>query len=535
MSGREVKKGSEARSLMKQGIDLVADTVKVTLGPTGRNVVLDVNPMGNPITTNDGVTIAREVIPDTPTARAGAKIVKDVANKTNDKAGDGTTTASLLVQSIITYGLKGLDEQANAVAIRRGIDKAVTAVVERLDKAIIKTDDLDSLISVATISCGDPKLGELVAEAVHKVGADGVITLEDADEVETSYRVTEGLELRGGVPLPIFINNPAKQETQLDDVPIFVTDHDITNAIEVIKIMEVCAAQGHKSAVLIANSIQGEAMATTVVNYAQQKFQLLPLRISAFGDNGRELLRDVAIVTDSKFFAKDEGCKLPGGPLDNYNWDDFGLAERIIANKDRTTIIGGAGDREARIKELKAQVKHSKIEYQKEQIKERIAKLNSGVGVIRVGAQTDPEREERKLRLEDAVNATKAALDSGVLVGGGADLYRAGISTQFENKENNSIDEVIGFNAVIKATAAPIRQMFENAGLDVDNSKLRELLLDDKKAYDFKTGEIVDAKIVGILDPAKVVTLALKNAGSAAGLFLTTEAVVVNKDSKDND
>lgn len=528
----QIVNSPRARAEMKVGIDLVANTVKQTLGPKGRNVLLNVDDYNPPLITNDGVTIAREINPEDPLQKAGAAFVKAVANKTDDVAGDGTTTATILVQAIIEHGMRALDNGVDAVAMRRGIELTAAEVVKAIKSQTVKTDDKKSLEQIATISCGDPKLGELVADVVHRVGVDGVVTLEDSDDIETKSRVSEGIELRGGFTLPVFITNRAKQEAELNNVPIFITDHDITNGLEVIKLMELCASAGHKEAVLIANSIQGEAMATAVMNRVQLKFTLLPIRVSAFGDNGLEVMRDVAHATDAVFFSKEEGYKLPSNPNETYSGGDagnpvdyLGHADRIIATRERVTILGAAGDVDSRIEELEAQADNQKVAYKREQIKERIAKLRSGVGVIQVAGMSDTEREERKLRVEDAIKATKAALDAGVVPGGGSTLYRAGEMV----KDIKMSDEAAGYGkaAVLRACEAPIRQMLANSGMDVDSHEMRMIFHDPALTYDFKTGKLVDAVIAGILDPSKVVISALQNAASEAAMFLTTESAVL--------
>ena len=522
MAKKDVLIGAEARDAVMRGVDLVADTVKVTLGPLGRNVILDTDPYANPTITNDGVTIAREIKATGKYAATGAKIVKEVAGKTNDVAGDGTTTASVLVQAIIHSGLQQLAIGANPQQLRREIEGAGAAVLEAVRQQKTPIEDVEKLTAIATISCGDAKLGKLIARLVKKVGANGVLTIEDAEEAKTSTRVTEGIELRGGIMLPVFITNVARQVAELDNVPIFVTDHDITNAVEVIKIMEACHNNNHKSAVLIANSIQGEAMANCVVNWAQSKFKLLPIRVQAFGEQGAGVLRDMAAATGANFFAKDEGHRLPddiNGP--GYEFSDFGFAERIIASKDRTNIIGGDGERETRIKELKAQVKNLTRAFEKEQMEERIAKLESGVGVVRVAGITESERTERKLRVEDAINAAKAALADGVVPGGGAALYRAA-NRAFEGQTKSA-----GNTAIKKACEAPLRQMAINSGFELDQSKLAAVCEEPGKTIDFRTSELVVGMEAGIIDPLKVVVTALENAVSAAGLFLTSEAAVV--------
>lgn len=526
MTQKEVKTGDDARQKIKAGIDLVANSVKKTLGPRGRNFVLDTDPYRNPLNTNDGVTIAREIHSRDEFEEIGVRIVKAVANKTNDVAGDGTTTASLLLQAMTTHGLQQVNNGADPVLLRRGIEKAADAVVAALQDEIVETKDLDALINVATISCGDEVIGKLVAETVHKVGSDGVVTIEDAEEDETSSRVSEGIELRGGIQLPVFITNPARQEADISNVPIFVTDHDLTNGLEVVKLMEACAADGFKQAAVIANSVSGEAMASCVVNHAQGKFTLIPIKVMALGEQGQGVLRDMAAATGGKFFARDEGNRLPATMNDSYPAEFFGHADRVIATKDRTTILGGEGDKDARIAELEAQLGNMLKAYEKNMMKERIAKLRSGVGVIRVGAVTEAEREERKLRVEDAINAAKAALSNGVIAGGGAALYRAATKVQKDKHIDLSTEDGNGIMTVVKACFEPIKQMAINSGLDLDKSDLQRVLNDKKLTINFYNGEVVDAFKAGIIDPSLVTVSAVKNAASETALFVITEGAV---------
>jgi chaperonin GroEL len=529
---KQVKSGAEARSEIKAGIDLVANVVKTTLGPRGRNVVLKTDPYRPPLNTNDGVTIARELHApaDRPFQEIGVETVKAVANKTNDVAGDGTTTVSVLLQAMTTHALQQINNDADPVLLRRGIEKAAAAVVEALQDEIVETKDIEALVNVATISCGDPVIGKLVAEAVHKVGSNGVVTIEDGEGEETTSRIAEGIELRGGIQLPVFITNPARQEADVNDVPIFVTDHDFTNGMEVVRLMEVISGMGHKSGVLIANSVTGEAMASCAINKAQGKFTLIPIKVQALGEQGQAVLRDMAEATGARFFARDEGNRLPNNPqnpADTYNPDDFGHAERVIASRDRTTIIGGAGETEERIKELKAQRANSKQAYEQNAIDERIARLQSGVGVVRVGGVTEAEREERKLRVEDAINASKAALSNGIIAGGGAALYRAATKVQKDqNVDLSTEDGGNGLMAVVKACFEPIKQMAENSGLELDKADLEKVLADKKLTIDFYTGEVVDAFKAGIIDPSLVTLSAIKNAASQAALFAITEGAV---------
>lgn len=517
--------GPEARKKVLEGIDAVANVVKVTLGPRGRNVILDDNPYRpEPLITNDGVTIARAINPKGEIQKTGAKLVKTVASKTDDVAGDGTTTATILIQAIITSGMRSLDVKHDAVALRRGIEAAAAAVVTELESQKIEIKELSDLVAIATISSGDPEIGALVAEAVYKLGAKGVVTLEDSPEEKTTSRITEGLEIRGGLVNQAFITNVATQEAILDEVPVIVTDYDITNGLEVVKIMEACANNGFKAAVVVANSIVGEAAVSAFMNKQQQKFTLIPIRVQAWGDTGKDVLGDIAAATGATFIARDEGFKLPQSAQDQFDFGLFGHAKRIIASKDRTTILGESEDRDLRIEELTAQLPNEKQAFRKELLEERIAKLKSGVAVISVGGITEPEREERKLRVEDAVKASKAAMEAGVVPGGGAALYRAARAV---NVKVDTADERAGVEAVMTACEAPIRQMLKNSGMDADRGELEKIATDSKLTYDFKTGQLVKALPNGILDPLKVVVTALKNAASTSALFLTSEAAVV--------
>jgi chaperonin GroEL len=524
----KIKTGSDARSEVKAGIDLVANVVKTTLGPRGRNIVLKTDPYRPPLNTNDGVTIARELHApkDKPFQEIGVEAVKAAANKTNDVAGDGTTTVTLLLQAMTTHVLQQINNDADPVLLRRGIEKAAEAVVAALQDEIVETKDLEALINVATISCGDPEVGKLVAEAVHKVGSNGVVTIEDGEGEETTSRIAEGIELRGGIQLPVFITNPVRQEADVTDVPIFVTDHDFTNGMEIVRLMETISRMGHKAGVLIANSVTGEAMASCAINKAQGKFTLIPIKVQALGEQGQAVLRDMAEATGAKFFARDEGNRLPSNPQDQndtYNPDHFGHAERVIASRDRTSIMGGAGEVEDRIKELEAQKANSKQAYEKNNIDERIARLKSGVGVIRVGGVTEAEREERKLRVEDAINASKAALSNGIIAGGGAALYRAASKVKADGL---TTEEAFGLQAVVKACFEPIKQMASNSGLELDKADLKKILEDKSLTIDFYTGEVVDAFKAGIIDPSLVTLSAIKNAASQAALFAITEGAV---------
>jgi len=526
-----VLRGEQSRQEIKKGIDLVANTVKITLGPRGRNVLLDTDPFSPLNITNDGVTIAREIIGETREEKSGAKLVKEVAGKTNDIAGDGTTTATLLFQSIVTYAMNLLANNGDAVMIRRGIEHAAEQIIKSINNEKVETKDLKSLISVATISCGDPKIGKIIGEAIYKVGSDGLVTIEDSETEDTSYHITKGLELRGGIEQPVFVTNRAKQEAQLDKTPVFVTDHDITNGIEAVKIMEVCAEHGYKHAVVIANSVNGEALAACILNKLKGKFNLTPIRVVAWGNQGQEILRDVSSATEATFFSKDEGYKLPTTSEEKMDWENFGLAGRVVATRERTTILDGSGDRSKRIKELRAQLPNMKKAFEKEAVKERIARLAAGVGIVRVGGVTETEKEERRARVEDAINATKAALREGIIAGGGTPLYRAACSI-INSCANDDPSFKAGFMAVARACKDPMEQMAINSGLRLDRGDLKRVQDNATLTIDFNTGIVVRFQEKGIIDPLLVVVTALKNAASTAALFITTEASVVALEDK---
>lgn len=523
---RQIRRSEEARTSIKAGIDEVAETVKVTLGARGRNVVLDTNPYTNPTVTNDGVTIARELVLDEPYRNAGAKLIREVASRTNDNVGDGTTTAIVLMQAIIDQGLKAIAGGADPVYIRKGIEETVDKIIAKIKEEAVKAEDAKSLEWVATISSGDEKIGKLVAEVVNQAGAEGVVTLEDNPLPEIEYEKLEGLRLRGGFQFPIFVNRPESYQSVFEDVPVFVTNQDITAAQEMAKIAEAAAKQNKKEAIVIANSITGEALHSTVVNWANNQFKLLPLRVAAFGETGEGSLRDVAAVTGAAYFSQDEAKNIT-----EVQPDDLGRIKRLVASKEETTIIADDEKlKKKRISELEAELKNdSTRDYNRKSIEERIAKLKSIMFTIKIGSTTDTERKEKKLRVEDAVNAAKAALEDGVVAGGGSALYRAiqGIKVGGVDAFSDG-DEGMGGRALCKACEKPLEQMAENVSKKLDGGEIQAIIKDPKKAIDFRSVEVVDAFEKGIIDPAKVVIESLKNAASGAVMFLTTDAVVVD-------
>lgn len=516
---RDIKQGEEARQIVKQGIDKAADIVKATLGVQGRNVILDTNPYTQPTNTNDGVTILRELSFENPFENVGLKAIKEAASRTNDVAGDGTTTASVLMQAIADYGNRAIIAGADPIQVRKGIEKAAKYVSDGIRNEALKATDLETLVSTATISCGNEELGRLVAEVIHASGVDGVVTLEDNPEAETITERTEGLKLRGGYIVQNFINVPELQQVALNGVPIFVTNQSIVAAQEMGKIMECAFALKQKQVVIIANSIEGDALITALKNWVDKKFFALPIRVIAYGDMGEGVLRDVAALTGATFFDSMANMQIM-----DMKPEDLGTASKIVTTRHETTVVTDNGA-EDRITELQSQIKATDREFEKESLRERIAKLNNALFTIKVGGLTDTERQERKLRIEDAINATKAALTDGVVAGGGSALYRN--SRYTEEFAHGVNDEGMGYMAVLRACEAPLRQMAVNGGMDIDRSDLAAIAKNKKKAIDFKTGEVVNAFEIGIIDPVKVVTSALENAASAAALFLVTESVVV--------
>jgi chaperonin GroEL len=520
---RQTYFGNDARNGVLAGINEAVNTVKVTLGVRGRNVILDTNPFMDPVNVNDGVTVVRQLLSDDKLRNVGIKIVKKVAGKTDDVAGDGTTTASLLLQALVHHGLQQIASGVDPVSLRGQMERATESVLEYVRNQAIHIEDLDALSSVATISCGSPELGKLIADVVMKAGKEGVITIEDNTEEGTEVEGTEGLKLRGGYTYPMFINVRELQQSVFKNVPVVVTNANVSLGNEMGRIFEtVNMATGKNECVLIANSIDADAMATVIQNWVERRFHCLPLRVVAYGETGEGALRDVAAVTGAKFIDTQANMRI----LDLVQ-DDIGLADKVVASKHDTIIV--VDDEEAaaeRVMELQAQLKGTDREFERESLRERIAKLQSAMFSIKVGGITETERTERKLRVEDAVKATKAALTDGVVPGGGATLYRA--------------SEVVGVDgpggiAVLEACKAPLHQMSANSGFTLDRSELGTIVEEEAMTYDFRSGELVNSMDNGILDPARVVHDALKNASAEASLFLVTEAVVVTKNGPEEE
>lgn len=518
-----------ARRALERGVNAVADAVKVTLGPRGRNVVLE-KKFGSPTITKDGVTVAKEIELENHLENIGAQLLKEVASKTNDVAGDGTTTATVLAQAIVREGLKNVAAGANPLALKRGIEKAVEAAVEKIRSLAIPVEDRKAIEEVATISANDPDVGKLIADAMEKVGKEGIITVEESKSLETELKFVEGYQFDKGYISPYFITNPDAMEAVLEDAFILIVEKKVSNVRELLPILEQVAQTG-KPLLLIAEDVEGEALATLVVNKLRGTLNVAAVKAPGFGDRRKEMLKDIAAVTGGTVISEELGFK-----LENATLSMLGRAERVKITKDETTIVGGKGkkeDIEARINGIKKELETTDSEYAKEKLQERLAKLAGGVAVIRVGAATETELKEKKHRFEDALNATRAAVEEGIVPGGGVALLRA-ISAVDELLKKLEGDEATGAKIVRRALEEPARQIAENAGYE--GSVVVQRILSETKnlrlGFNAATGEHVDMVEAGIVDPAKVTRSALQNAASIGSLILTTEAVVAEKPEK---
>ena len=518
-----------ARRALERGVNAVADAVKVTLGPRGRNVVLE-KKFGSPTITKDGVTVAKEIELENHLENIGAQLLKEVASKTNDVAGDGTTTATVLAQAIVREGLKNVAAGANPLALKRGIEKAVDAAVEKIKALAIPVEDRKAIEEVATISANDPDVGKLIADAMEKVGKEGIITVEESKSLETELKFVEGYQFDKGYISPYFITNPEAMEAVLEDAFILIVEKKVSNVRELLPILEQVAQTG-KPLLLIAEDVEGEALATLVVNKLRGTLSVAAVKAPGFGDRRKEMLKDIAAVTGGTVISEELGFK-----LENATLSMLGRAERVRITKDETTIVGGKGkkeDIEARINAIKKELETTDSEYAKEKLQERLAKLAGGVAVIRVGAATETELKEKKHRFEDALNATRAAVEEGIVPGGGVALLRA-IGAVEELLKKLDGDEATGAKIVRRALEEPARQIAENAGYE--GSVIVQRILSETKnlrlGFNAATGEFVDMVEAGIVDPAKVTRSALQNAASIGALILTTEAVVAEKPEK---
>lgn len=520
---KEIKFYEDARKGMEAGINKLSNTVKVTLGPKGRNVVLD-KKFGAPLITNDGVTIAREIELEDPYENMGAQLVKEVATKTNDVAGDGTTTATLLAQAIIREGLKNVAAGANPMIIQKGIKKAVEKAVDGIKEFSKPVETKESIAQVASISAADEEVGKLISDAMEKVGKDGVITVEESRSMGTTLEVVEGMQFDRGYVSPYMVTNTEKMEAELEDPYILITDKKITNIQEVLPVLEQIVQQG-KPLLIIADDVEGEAMATLVVNKLRGTFNCVAVKAPAFGDRRKDLLQDIAILTGGTVISEDLGYELKETSIEM-----LGRARRVTVGKELTVIVNGAGEQSAieeRIALIRSQIEISDSEYDRDKLQERLAKLAGGVAVIQVGAATETELKERKLRIEDALAATRAAVEEGIVPGGGTVLLNVIPKVKALLEETNG-DEKTGVNIIVKALEEPVRQIAINAGLEgsviVENVKNAEVGV----GFDALNEKYVNMLESGIVDPTKVTRSALQNASSVASMVLTTEAAVAD-------
>ena len=524
---KEISYDLEARNALKAGVDKLANAVKVTLGPKGRNVVIE-KKFGAPTITKDGVTVAKEVELDDKVEDVGAQMLKEVASKTSDDAGDGTTTATVLAQALVAEGLKNVTAGANPMSIKRGIDAAVGAVVEALQAQSKDLPDSKQIANVGTISANnDHEIGAKIAEAMEKVGKDGVITVEESKTAETFLETVEGMQFDRGYLSPYFVTNSDNMEAEMDDTYILIYDKKISNMKDLLPLLEKVVQTG-KSVVIIAEDIEGEALATLVVNKLRGTFKVLAVKAPGFGDRRKAMLEDIAVLTGGTVISEDAGYK-----LENATLEYLGTCKRAVSDKDNTTIVGGNGSGnaiKARINEIKVQIDKTTSDYDREKLQERLAKLSGGVAVINVGAATEVEMKEKKARVEDALHATRAAVEEGIIPGGGVALLRT-VSSLDKLKVDS--EEKVGVDIMRRALEEPIRQICDNAG--AEPSIVTQAVRDGKGdyGYDARTDEYVNMFKVGIIDPTKVARVAVQNAGSIAGMILTTEATVTEIPEKD--
>jgi len=529
MSAKDVRFSTDARERMLRGVDTLANAVKVTLGPKGRNVVIEKS-FGSPRTTKDGVTVAKEIELEDKFENMGAQLMREVASKTNDIAGDGTTTATLLAQSIVREGMKSVAAGMNPMDLKRGIDKAVAQVVKFIGEASKKVKDSNEISQVGTISAnGETEIGEMISEAMQKVGNEGVITVEEAKSLETELDVVEGMQFDRGYLSPYFITNADKMIAELDDPYILIHEKKLSSLQPLLPVLEAVVQTG-KPLLIIAEDIEGEALATLVVNKLRGGLKVAAVKAPGFGDRRKSMLEDLAVLTAGQTISEDLGIK-----LENVSIDMLGRAKRVSITKEDTTIVDGAGDKkeiEARTSQIKAQIEETTSDYDREKLQERLAKLAGGVAVIRVGGATEVEVKERKDRVDDALNATRAAVEEGIVPGGGVILIKA--SQKIDVKGDNS-DQEAGIQIVRRALQFPIRQIADNAGVEgsIVVGKVLETS-DMNQGYDAQNDKYVDMVKAGIIDPAKVVRVALQDAASIAALLITTEAAVADAPKKDS-
>ena len=520
-----IKRGDEARKALEAGVNSLADTVKITLGPKGRNVVLD-KKYGAPLITNDGVTIAKEIELDDPFENMGAQLVKEVSTKTNDVAGDGTTTATLLAQAMIHEGLKNLAAGANPIVVKKGMSKAVEAAVAEVKKQAKKVNGSSDIARVGAVSSGDEEIGKLIADAMEKVSADGVITIEESKTAETYSEVVEGMQFDRGYITPYMVTDTEKMEAVIDDAYILITDKKISVISDILPILEQLVQSG-KKLVIIAEDVEGEALNTLIVNRLRGTLNVVCVKAPGFGDRRKEMLQDIAVLTGGTVVSEEVGLELKTATIDM-----LGRARQVKVTKENTTIVDGAGDATAikdRVAQIRSQIANTTSDYDKEKLQERLAKMAGGVAVIKVGAATETEMKEKKLRIEDALNATRAAVEEGVVAGGGT-IFVNIIPAVEALLDSVDGDEKTGVRIIAKALEAPIRQIAANAGLD--GSVILEKVRNSGKlgyGFDAYKEEYCDMVAAGIIDPAKVTRSALENAASVSAMVLTTESLVADK------
>ena len=527
---KQILYGAEAKRRLQAGVDAVANAVKVTLGPRGRNVMLDKG-YGGPTITNDGVSIAKDITLRDKFENMGAEMIKEVASKINDLAGDGTTTATILTQALIAEGLKETSFGRSPLVIRRGMEIARDDVIAALKKAAKPIRNSEEIVQVATISAENAALGAKIAETIEKVGKDGVVTVQESQSFDIETEITEGMQFDKGYVSPYMVTNPERMEAEYKDTPILITDHKISTLKEILPLLEKLAQSGRKELIIIAEEIEGEALTTFVLNKLRGGFSVLAIKAPGFGDRKKETLRDLAVVTGATVVSAEVGIA-----LENVELAHLGQAARVVSTKDATTIVDGKGkknDIKDRVSEIRTQLAQASSKYDKEKLEERLAKLTGGVAVIRVGAATETEMKYLKLKVEDAVAATKAAIDEGIVSGGGTSLAKAaGVARKALAKRDDIEDEeLVGYHIVLRALEAPLRQIAENAGMMDGAVVLHEVQkLGGNAGYDAQKGEIVtDMIAAGIIDPVKVERASVEYAVSAAGIFLTTECVIADE------
>ncbi|MBI2003825.1 MAG: chaperonin GroEL [Parcubacteria group bacterium] len=528
---KQIQYKEEARESLKRGVDKIANAVKVTLGPKGRNVVLDKG-FGAPTITKDGVTVAKEIELKDKFENIGAELIKEVASKTNDVAGDGTTTATVLAQAIVAEGFSAVNSGANPLVLKKGMDKAVEWVLDYLNKKKKSVSSHEKIKEVASISANDPEIGKLIADVFKEVGKDGVVTVEESQSTEMSKELVKGLQFDRGYVSAYMITNPEKMEAVYEDPYILITDKKISSIHEIVPVLEKISKSGKRELVIIAEDLEGDALATLVVNKLRGTFNTLAIKAPGFGDRKKETLEDIAIVTGAQVISEEKGIK-----MESVDPSMLGHAHRIIATKENTTIVGGKGKKQEidkRVSQLKVQIEKATSDFDKEKLQERLGKLSGGVAVIRVGATTETELKEKKFRIEDAVNATRAALEEGIVAGGGVALFEA--AKELNSKIIKGVpevgDEAKGVSVIKSVLEKPLRAIAENAGKDSNEVASKVFGLEPGSGFNALTGEYVDMFKEGIIDPLKVVKATLVNAASIASLILTTEAVVAELPSE---